>query len=166
MAQITIKGNSCNTNGELPVIDTNASDFMLVTSDLKDVTLETYAGKKKLLNIVPSLDTPICATSARKFNETFASRDDAVALVISADLPFASARFCSIEGIKNVAALSMMRDKKFATDYGVLIVDGPLAGLCARAVVVLDANNKVIYTQLVPEIVQEPDYQAAMQALN
>lgn len=166
MAQITLKGNLCNTNGELPATNTNASDFMLVTSDLKDVTLETYAGKKKLLNIVPSLDTPICATSARKFNETFASRDDAVALVISADLPFASARFCSIEGIKNVAALSMMRDKKFATDYGVLIVDGPLAGLCARAVVVLDANNTVIYTQLVPEIVQEPDYQAAMQALN
>lgn len=165
MAQITLKGNACNTNGDLPAVGAVAPDFMLVAGDLKDTTLESYAGKKKLLNIVPSLDTPICATSARKFNESFANRDDAVALVISADLPFASGRFCSIEGIKNVAALSMMRDKQFATDYGVLIVDGPLAGLTARAVVVLDAQNRVVYTQLVPEIVQEPDYQAAMQAL-
>lgn len=165
MAQITLKGSPCNTNGDLPAVGSTAPDFTLVANDLKDTTLAAYAGKKKLLNIVPSLDTPVCATSARKFNESFAGRDDAVALVISADLPFASGRFCSIEGIKNVAALSMMRDKQFATDYGVLIVDGPLAGITARAVVVLDANNQVIYTQLVPEIVQEPDYQAALQAL-
>jgi thiol peroxidase len=165
MAQITLKGNTCNTNNSLPTVGSTAPDFCLVSNDLKDVTLANFAGKKKLLNIVPSLDTPVCATSARKFNETFAGRDDAVALVISADLPFASVRFCSIEGIKNVAALSMMRDKKFATDYGVLIVDGPLAGLCARAVVVLNADNQVVYTQLVPEIAQEPDYQTALSFL-
>ncbi|KOR30450.1 thiol peroxidase [Achromatium sp. WMS2] len=166
MAQITLKGSPCNTNGALPAVGTQVPDFSLVAGDLRDVTLADYAGKKKLLNIVPSLDTPVCATSSRKFNETFANREDAVALVISADLPFAAGRFCSIEGIKNVIPLSMMRDKTFAQDYGVLITDGPLAGLTARAVVVLDANNHVLYTQLVPEIVEEPDYQAAMQALS
>jgi len=165
MAQITLKGNPCSTNGDLPAVGTTAPDFKLVTGELQDVSLADYAGKKKLLNIVPSLDTPVCATSTRKFNESFAGRDDAVALVISADLPFASGRFCTIEGIKNVAALSMMRSKTFAKDYGVLIEDGPLAGITARAVVVLDADNRVTYTQLVPEIVQEPDYEAALKAL-
>jgi thiol peroxidase len=165
MAQITLKGDPCNTNGDLPAVGTSAPDFKLVTGEMQDVSLADYAGKKKLLNIVPSLDTPVCATSTRKFNKSFARRDDAVALVISADLPFASGRFCSTEGIKNVAALSMMRSKNFAKDYGVLIEDGPLSGITARAVVVLDADNRVIYTQLVPEIVQEPDYQAALEAL-
>lgn len=165
MAQITLKGNPCNTNGELPAVGNQAPDFSLVASNLQNMALANYAGKKKLLNIVPSLDTPVCAASARKFNETFAGRDDAVALVVSADLPFAAGRFCSIEGLKNVASLSMMRDKQFAQDYGVLITDGPLAGLTARAVIVLDADNRVLYTQLVPEIGQEPDYQAAMLAL-
>jgi thiol peroxidase len=165
MAKTALKGNPCNTNGDLPAVASDAPDFRLVTTDLADVTLADYAGKKKLLNIVPSLDTPVCATSTRKFNEAFAGRGDAVALVVSADLPFASGRFCSTEGINNVAALSMMRAKNFAKDYGVLLVDGPLAGLSARAVVVLDADNSVLYTQLVPEITEEPDYDAAMKAL-
>jgi thiol peroxidase len=166
MAAITLQGNPINTNGDLPAVGSAAPEFKLVSGELADLGLGDFAGKKKLLNIVPSLDTDVCAASARKFNETFAERDDAVALVISADLPFASGRFCSTEGLKNVATLSMMRSKNFAKDYGVLIEDGPLAGLCARAVVVLDQDNKVLYTQLVPEIVNEPDYDAAMQALS
>ena len=165
MAQIKLQGNPINTSGDLPAVGRDAPDFKLVTSSLADVTLADYAGKKKLLNIVPSLDTDVCATSTRKFNASFANRDDAVALVISADLPFASGRFCSTEGLKNVVSLSMMRSKGFGKDYGVLISDGPLAGLLARAVVVLDANNRVLYTQLVPEIVQKPDYDAALKAL-
>ncbi len=165
MAQIALQGNACNTNGDLPASGGAAPDFKLVTTDLQDVTLASYAGKKKLLNIVPSLDTDVCATSTRKFNESFAGRDDAVALVVSADLPFASGRFCSTEGLENVAALSMMRSRNFAKDYGVLIEDGPLAGLTARAVVVLDGDNNVVYTELVPEITQEPNYDAALAAL-
>lgn len=165
MANITLGGNPCHTNGELPALGSTAPDFSLVAGNLQDVSLANYAGKKKLLNIVPSLDTEICATSTRKFNETFAGREDAVALVISADLPFAAGRFCSVEGIKNVVTLSMMRDKVFAESYGILITDGPLAGLSARAVVVLDADNRVIYTELVPEIKQEPNYEAAQLAL-
>jgi thiol peroxidase len=165
MAAITLQGNACNTNGDLPAVGSAAPAFRLVSGELKDLGLGDFAGKKKLLNIVPSLDTDVCATSTRKFNETFAGREDAVALVISADLPFAAGRFCTTEGLQNVLALSMMRSKNFAKDYGVLIEDGPLAGLCARAVVVLDENDQVVYTQLVPEIVNEPDYQAAMQAL-
>ena len=165
MAQTALQGNACNTNGDLPAAGAAAPDFKLVTTDLKDVTLADYAGKKKLLNIVPSLDTPVCATSTRKFNESFEGRDDAVALVVSADLPFASGRFCSTEGLKNVAALSLMRSKNFAKDYGVLLVDGPLAGVTARAVVVLDEDNKVLHSQLVDEIKDEPDYEAALKVL-
>lgn len=165
MAQIAFKGNPCNTNGDLPDVGGSAPGFKLVSTELADVTLADYAGKKKLMNIVPSLDTGVCATSTRKFNESFANRDDAVALVVSADLPFASGRFCATEGLTNVSALSMMRSKNFAKDYGVLIQDGPLAGLCARAVVVVDADDKVVYTQLVPEIAEEPDYDAALNAL-
>ena len=165
MAKISFKGNPCKTNGDLPAVGQAAPDFKLVTTELGDVTLADYAGKKTLLNIVPSLDTDVCAASTRKFNQSFADRDDAVALVVSADLPFASGRFCTTEGLKNVAALSVMRSKNFAKDYGVLIEDGPLAGLCARAVVVLDAVGKVVYTQLVPEIAEEPDYDAALKAL-
>ncbi len=165
MADITLKGNPIHTNGELPAVGSSAPDFTLVAQDLADVTLATYAGKKKLLNIVPSLDTPVCATSTQKFNSAMAEKANAVALVISADLPFASKRFCGAEGIDNVITLSMMRGKSFAKDYGMLITDGPLAGLCGRAVVVLDEENKVIYTQLVPEIAQEPDYDAALALL-
>ncbi|NCA87551.1 MAG: thiol peroxidase [Gammaproteobacteria bacterium] len=165
MAQTALQGNPVQLSGDLPAVGSTAPDFSLTAGDLSDVSLATYAGKKKLLNIVPSLDTGVCAASTRKFNETMAGRDDAVALVISADLPFASGRFCSAEGITNVINLSMMRSRNFAKDYGVLIVDSPLAGITARAVVVLDADNRVVYTQLVPEITQEPDYAAAMAAL-
>lgn len=166
MAQITLQGNPIKTTGELPVIGNQAPDFSLVTGDLRDVSLKDFAGKKKLLNIVPSLDTGVCATSTRKFNETAGKRDDCVVLVISADLPFASGRFCSTEGLQNVVALSMMRSRNFGKDYGVLIEDGPLAGITARALVVLDEQNKVLFTQLVPEIAQEPDYEGALAALN
>ena len=165
MAQTALQGNPVQLSGDLPAVGSAAPDFSLTAGDLSDVSLASYAGKKKLLNIVPSLDTGVCAASTKKFNETMAGRDNAVALVISADLPFASGRFCSAEGITNVINLSMMRSRNFAKDYGVLIVDGPLAGITARAVVVLDANNRVLYTQLVPEITQEPDYDAAMAAL-
>ncbi|HPB73687.1 MAG TPA: thiol peroxidase [Chromatiaceae bacterium] len=165
MAQTALQGNPVQLSGDLPAVGSTAPDFSLTAGDLSDVNLATYAGKKKLLNIVPSLDTGVCAASTKKFNETMAGRDDAVALVISADLPFASGRFCSAEGITNVINLSMMRSRNFAKDYGVLIVNGPLAGITARAVVVLDADNRVVHTQLVPEITQEPDYAAAMAAL-
>jgi thiol peroxidase len=165
MATITLQGNACNTNGELPGVGSTAPDFTLVDAKLNDVHLADYAGKKKLLNIVPSLDTPVCATSTKKFNQLVAERDDVVVLVVSADLPFASGRFCGMEGIENVLPLSLMRGKAFAKDYGVLITDGPLAGITARAVVVLDADNRVVYTQLVPEIADEPDYDAALDAL-
>ena len=165
MATITLKGDPISTNGELPSVGDTAPDFKLVDASLADVGLGNYAGKKKLLNIVPSLDTPVCATSTKKFNDFAKDRDDTVMLMISADLPFAMGRFCSAEGADNVVPLSLMRSKAFAKDYGVLIQDGPLAGITARAVVVLDEDNKVIYTELVPEIAQEPDYDAAIAAL-
>jgi thiol peroxidase len=166
MAQTALEGNPVHLAGELPAIGSTAPDFKLVAGDLSDVSLAKYAGKKKLLNIVPSLDTGVCATSTKKFNEAMAGRTDTVAVVISADLPFASSRFCSAEGIDNVVNLSMMRSRNFGKDYGVLIEDGPLAGITARAVIVLDANNEVLYTQLVPEITQEPDYDSALAALD
>lgn len=165
MATITFTGNPVHTNGELPAVGTTAPDFKLVTADLKDVSLADFAGKKKLLNIVPSLDTSVCALSTHKFNEHAKTHPDTVVLVISADLPFAQKRFCGNDGLVNVVPLSMMRSRKFAKDYGVLQEDGPLAGLTARAVVVLDENNRVRYTELVPEIAQEPDYNAALAAL-
>ncbi|MDX1252575.1 MAG: thiol peroxidase [Gammaproteobacteria bacterium] len=165
MATITLKGNPINTNGDLPALASKTPYFRLVTEDLEDKTLDDFKGKKKLLNIVPSLDTSVCATSTKKFNEFAKSRSDVVMLVISADLPFAMKRFCGNEGLSNVIPLSMMRGRNFAKEYGVLIQDGPLAGLTARAVVVLDENDKVLYTELVPEIAQEPDYDKAMAAL-
>jgi thiol peroxidase len=165
MATITLQGNEIHTNGELPAVGAQAPDFHLVDAELADKRLSDYAGKKKLLNIVPSLDTPVCATSTKSFNEAAAGRDDVVMLVISADLPFAMSRFCGVEGIDKVVPLSMMRSRNFAKDYGVLIEDGPLAGITARAVVVIDENDKVTYTELVPEIGQEPDYDKALAAL-
>ncbi|WP_455380717.1 thiol peroxidase [Acidihalobacter prosperus] len=165
MAEITLQGNSIHTNGDLPKADSQAPDFVLVNGDLEDVNLSSYAGKKKLLNIVPSLDTPVCATSTKKFNEFAKKNPDVVMLVISADLPFAQQRFCGDEGLSNVVPLSMMRNNSFAKDYGVMIEDGPLAGVTARAVVVLDEQDRVIYTQLVPEIGDEPDYEGALAAL-
>lgn len=165
MGQTALQGHPVKLAGELPKVGGTAPDFKLVDKDLNDRSLADFAGKKKLLNIVPSLDTPVCATSTKRFNEAMAGRGDAVALVISADLPFAMGRFCGAEGVDNVIGLSMMRSRGFAKDYGVLIEDGPLAGITARAVVVLDANDRVLYTQLVPEITEEPDYDAALAAL-
>jgi len=164
MANITLKGNPIHTNGDLPAVGAKAPDFRLVAGDLADVSLGAYRGKRKILNIVPSLDTSVCATSTRKFNERAGALANTVVLVVSGDLPFAQKRFCTTEGLQNVVPLSMMRSKSFALDYGVLIQDGPLAGLAARAVVVLDADDKVVYRQLVPEIGQEPDYDAALRA--
>jgi len=164
MANITLKGNPIHTNGDLPAVGAKAPDFRLVAGDLADVSLGAYRGKRKILNIVPSLDTSVCATSTRKFNERAGALPNTVVLVVSGDLPFAQKRFCTTEGLQNVVPLSMMRSKSFALDYGVLIQDGPLAGLAARAVVVLDADDKIVYRQLVPEIGQEPDYDAALRA--
>jgi thiol peroxidase len=164
MATVTLKGNPIHTSGELPAAGAPAPDFKLTNTDLKDVSLADFKGKKKILNIVPSLDTAVCATSTRKFNESGGKLKDTVVLVISADLPFAMKRFCTTEGLANVVSLSMIRGKAFAKDYGVLLQDGPLAGLTARAVVVLDANDKVVYRELVPEIGQEPNYDAALAA--
>jgi thioredoxin-dependent peroxiredoxin len=166
MATITFKGDVIHTNGDLPLVGEVAPDFQLVDKNLADVALTRFPGKKKLLNIVPSLDTSVCAISTKKFNDYALEREDVVMLVISADLPFASSRFCGAEGIDNVIALSMMRSRNFAKDYGVLIVDGPLAGITARAVVVLDKDDKVVYTEYVPEIGQEPDYEKAIAALD
>jgi len=165
MAKISLHGNECNTNGELPAVGSAAPELHLTNGELSDVTLADYKGKKKLLNIVPSLDTPTCAKSTIKFNQAAKDRDDVVMLIVSADLPFAQGRFCTGEKLDNVIPLSMMRSRNFAKDYGVLIQDGKLAGITARAVVVLDENDKVIYTQLVPEIGEEPDYDSALAVL-
>ena len=165
MATVTLEGNTINTNGDLPAVGATAPGFKLVDKDLNDVALDDFSGKQKLLNIVPSLDTGVCATSTKKFNDAAKQHTDTVFLTISADLPFAQGRFCEAETIDNLKTLSMMRSKQFAEDYGVLISDGPLAGVTARAVVVLDGDNKVVYAELVPEIVQEPDYDSALAAL-
>ena len=165
MSGPTFLGNPVTINGALPAVGSTAPDFRLTDKELNDLGLQDFKGKKRLLNIVPSLDTDTCATSTRKFNEFFAGRKDAVALIISADLPFAQGRFCGSEGLENVVTLSMMRDKRFAEDYGVLIQDSPLAGLATRAVVVIDEDDQVVYTELVSEIADEPDYDRAMAAL-
>lgn len=165
MTTVTLGGNPINLAGNFPKVGDSAPDFSLVATDLKNVGLKDFAGKRKVLNIVPSLDTPVCQTSTRKFNESAGSLPNTVVLVIAADLPFAMKRFCETEGLKNVVSLSTMRGREFMSKYGVEIVDGPLAGLTARAVVVLDGNDKVIYTELVPEIKQEPNYGGALAAL-
>ncbi|WP_457673382.1 thiol peroxidase [Thiolapillus sp.] len=165
MTTVTLNGDPMNTNGELPKPGDVAPEFELTGGDLQTVRLSDHANRKVLLNIVPSLDTPTCAASARCFNEAFADRKDVVVLVISADLPFAQGRFCSTKGLDNVIPLSMMKDRRFAEDYGVLLVDGPLAGLAARAVVLVDEAGTVMYTQLVEDIADEPDYSAVLAAL-
>jgi len=165
MASITLGGKPITTNGELPAVGSEAPGFRLVDSQLKDKTLHDYVGKRKVLNIFPSVDTPTCALSVRTFNARAASIKDAVVLCISSDLPFAQKRFCGAEGIANVEMLSLMRGRNFAKDYGLLIENGPLAGITARAVVVLDGDHKVLYSELVPEIGNEPDYAAALKAL-
>ncbi|MGJ0490140.1 thiol peroxidase [Methylobacter sp.] len=164
MATIKFQGKPLHISGELPSVGSKAPEFKLVNGKLQEVTLATYAGKKKILNIVPSLDTPVCAASTRKFNEKASKLDNTVVLVISADLPFAQARFCEVEGLKNVIPLSTFRSS-FANDYGVYITDTILAGLNARAIVILDENDKVIYTQLVDEVASEPDYENALAAV-
>jgi thiol peroxidase len=165
MADITLDGKPCHTSGELPAVGSKAPDFRLVTTALEDVTLGSYPGKAKLLNIVPSLGTGVCAASARTFNGKAAAIPNAVVLVVSADLPFEMNRFCAAEGLHGVVPLSMMRGRKFAKDYGTLIVDGAFEGLSARAVVVIDPNDRIVYTELVPEIGNEPNYDAALKAI-
>jgi thiol peroxidase len=165
MAILTLQGNEINTNGELPKVGDNAPDFVLVNSEMKDVSLAAYQGKKKLLSIVPSLDTPVCATSTKKFNKSAKEKSGTVFITISADLPFAMSRFCKTENVDNIITLSMMRSRNFAKDYGVLITDGPLAGITARAIIVLDETNRVIYSELVSEIANEPDYDTVLELL-
>lgn len=165
MATVTLKGNPVNVAGHFPKTGETVPDFSLTAKDLSDVSLASYAGKRKVLNIVPSLDTPTCATSTRVFNQKASSMNNAVVLVIAADLPFAMSRFCGAEGLENVTTLSTFRSKDFHGKYGVDITDGPLRGLTARGVVVLDENNKVKYSELVSEIAQEPNYDAALAAL-
>lgn len=165
MSTVTFAGNPIPVTGHFPKAGDRAPAFSLVASDLKDVGLADYAGKRKVLNIVPSLDTPVCATSARKFNESAAGLPNTVVLVVSADLPFAAKRFCETEGLKNVVTLSTLRGRQFMRDYGVEIAAGPLAGLTARAVVVVNEKDKVIHSELVPEIKNEPNYEAVLAAL-
>lgn len=165
MAKITLKGNPIHTNGNLPSVGAKAPDFTLVDADLNNRSLKDYKGKRKILSIVPSLDTAVCSLSAKKFNEKIKDHPGVAVLVISADLPFAQKRMCAAENVANIIALSMMRNKDFAKAYGVLIEDGPLAGICARSVVVLDENDHVVYTELVPEIAQEPNYEKALEAV-
>ncbi|MBQ0725557.1 MAG: thiol peroxidase [Cycloclasticus sp.] len=165
MATITLQGNEIHTNGDLPAVGTQAPDFTLTTKELADVSLADYAGKKKVISIVPSLDTPVCQLSTKKFNDYAKQHADTVILVVAADLPFAMSRFCGDEGLENVVTLSIMRDRNFAKDYGVLIDDGPLKGITCRALLVLDENNSVISSELVSEIADEPDYDAALASL-
>lgn len=165
MAQITLKGNPVSTVGELPTAGTAAPSFTLVKSDLSETNLADFTGKRVVLNIFPSLDTPICAASVRRFNLETASLPNTAVLCISADLPFAHKRFCEIEGIENVVPLSVFRSPEFGLSYGVTMADGPLKGILSRAVVIVDGDGKVIYTEQVPEITQEPDYEAALQAM-
>lgn len=165
MATVTLKGSETHVAGELPKVGSRAPEFTLTDSGLADVSLSRWHGQRKLLNIFPSIDTPVCATSTRKFNE-YASENPAVSMImISADLPFAHKRFCSDEGLENVLTLSTMRSPHFAKDYGVLIEDGPLAGLTARAVLVVDENDVVVHSEMVSEIGSEPDYESALRAL-
>ena len=165
MASVTLGGKPVQVAGNLPAKGQTAPDFTLVGKDLKTVSLSDFAGKRKVLNIVPSLDTPTCATSTRKFNEQAGGLNNTAVIVISGDLPFAMGRFCSTENISNVTPASAFRSKDFASSYGVAVTDGPLEGLTARAVVVLDENNKVLHSELVPEIKNEPNYDAALATL-
>ncbi|PYY88791.1 thiol peroxidase [Pseudomonas sp. TKO26] len=165
MAQVTLKGNPVQVNGQLPQVGSKAPAFTLVGAGLADVSLSSLAGKRKVLNIFPSVDTPTCATSVRKFNAQANALNNTVVLCISADLPFAQARFCGAEGLENVQNLSTLRGREFIENYGVAIADGPLAGLTARAVVGLDENDTVLHSELVKEIAEEPNYDAALAVL-
>ncbi len=162
MAKITLKGNPVNTNGELPAVGSSAKDFELVAGDLSTKSLSDFSGKNIILNIFPSVDTGTCATSVRSFNKTAADLADTVVLCISRDLPFAQARFCGAEGIENVVMLSDFRTGQFGQDYGLNFVDGPLNGLNSRCVVIIDKEGKISYTEQVPEITEEPNYEKAL----
>jgi thiol peroxidase len=165
MARITLDGNPCDTNGELPAVGSQAPDFRLVGTDLQDVSLSNFKRKKKILSIVPSLETAVCAAQARTFNQKAGSIPGTAVLVVSADLPFSQKRFCEQAGVENAVTLSMMRSRNFAKDYGVLITSGPWEGISARAVVVLDENDRVLHSQLVREIGHEPDYESVLEVL-
>ncbi len=165
MSNVTLGGDPITVSGTFPQPGDTVPDFTLTTQGLEDVTLDKWAGKRKILNIIPSIDTPTCATSTRKFNEKASNLDNTVVLVVSADLPPAASRFCGAEGLKNVITLSSFRNYSFQQDYGVAIQDGPLAGLCARAVVVLDEDNKVLHSELVDDIKHEPEYEKALSVL-
>lgn len=165
MASITLKGNPIHTHSELPKTGSQAPDFNLTRSDLTDMNLKDFAGQRVILNIFPSLDTSVCATSVRKFNQEAAGLTNTVILGVSKDLPFAHKRFCTAEGIDKVVSASVLRNDAFGKDYGVLITDGPMAGLMSRAVVVIDEKGKILYTEQVQEITQEPDYQKALAVL-
>ncbi len=165
MAKITFKGSPVNTAGDLPRVGAEAPDFSLIKTDLSEVTLADFKGKKVVLNIFPSVDTGVCAASVRRFNAEASKQENAVVLCISRDLPFAHARFCGAEGLDDVVSLSEYKDEIFSQNYGVKMVDGPLAGLLSRAVVVLDEKGKVTHSEQVDDIVNEPDYEAALKAL-
>lgn len=162
---VTLKGNPVELVGTLPTVGSKAPDFTLVDAALQNVSLENFAGKRKVFNIFPSVDTPTCASSVRAFNEKASSLDNTVVLNISADLPFAQKRFCAAEGLEDVQNLSTLRDQDFLKNYGLLIATSKLSGLAARAVIVVDENDVVKYVQLVGEIADEPDYAAAVAAL-
>lgn len=165
MATVTLRGIPVPVSGELPKVGSVAPPFKLVSRELADVSLADYAGKWKVLNIFPSIDTATCATSVRKFNEKSAKFKDVEVLCISKDLPFAMSRFCGTEGLNNVRTLSLMRGARFAEDYGVRLESGPFANLTARACLVLDPDNKVLHAELVAELANEPDYESALKAL-
>ena len=165
MKEIKLKGKPIHISGSLPANGADAPDFVLTKTDMTDVSLKDFKGKKVVLNIFPSIDTPVCAMSVRKFNEEASKLGNIAVLCISEDLPFAHARFCGAEGIKDVISLSDLRKRDFGRKYGLEILDGPIAGLLARAVIIIDENGKVQYVQLVPEIAQEPDYEAVLMAL-
>lgn len=165
MAKITLHGNPFNTCGELPAVGQAAPVFSLVNTELEECGKSCIGGKTIVLNIFPSIDTPVCATAVRQFNEKASGLEDTVVVCVSHDLPFALGRFCAAEGLKNVKTMSAFRNPEFGKDYGVTIIDGPLAGLLARAVVIIGKDGKIAYTELVPEIAQEPDYDAALAAI-
>lgn len=165
MARVNFKGNPVTIAGDLPAVDSQAPDFVLTGTDLSDVSLKNYSGKKVILNIFPSIDTPVCAASTRRFNAEASKLDNTVVLCISQDLPFAHGRFCGAEGLEDVISLSSFRNDDFGKSFGVQVMEGPLAGLFARAVVVLDGSGKVVYTEMVPEIGEEPNYDGALSAV-
>ncbi|MCH2178639.1 MAG: thiol peroxidase [Mariniblastus sp.] len=166
MAAITLKGNPINTCGDLPAVGSVGPEFSLTGADLSEVTLDSFRGKNVILSIVPSFDTPVCANSVRKFNESVGGSENSVVVNVSMDLPFAQKRFCESEGLEHVINLSAFRSPDFGSAYGMTIVDGPLAGLFGRAIVVLNSEGAVTHVELVPEIAQEPDYDAALAAVS